>query len=377
MAEAATSGDCPVTRSVDGLKARLIQAGVTLNEPAPPAPLETPWFVRVLQAFSGWLAALFLLGFIAMGVVFVVESPAASLGLGLAMISAAFALLRTARSDVLEHLALAVSLAGQLLVAWAAIEFWGGSAYPFWSLLGWSLFGLQALLALVMPSYVHRVFSAFAASLALYMALAISSGEQTASGLVLLAVTLVWLNEFRWPHRIKSVQAWGYGLLMGLLVMQGLAHSGKPLWFWFEGPISGDSAWMNIWIDRWIAPGLSAALLALTLALLLHSIFTHRSPMLYRRAALGVAVILLISVYVPAVVQGVVLLLLGFAIGHRLLVGLGVFSLLLAIGSYYYWLDTTLLIKALTLIVIGVMLLSLRWFLRRLDPFDDKREPKP
>lgn len=355
-----------MTRSVDGLNARLIQAGVTLNEPATPAPLGTPWFVRVLQAFSGWLAALFLLGFIAMGLVFVVESPAASLGIGLAMIGGAFVLLRMARSDVLEHLALAISLAGQLLMAWAAAEFWNESTYLWWSLLG-----LQSVLALVMPSYVHRVFSAFAASLALYMALATGALEHAASGLVLLAVTLLWLNEFRWPHRIRSVQAWGYGLLVGLLVMQGLAHSsGQPLWFWFEGQISGTGAWIDPW--------LSILLLALTLASLLHSVLqAHRSFMLYWRAALGVALILLISLYLPAVVQGVVLLLLGFAIGHRLLVGQGVFSLLLAIGSYYYWLDTTLLIKALTLIVIGVMLLSLRWFLRRLDLFDDKREPKP
>ncbi|BBI48928.1 hypothetical protein HORIV_13490 [Vreelandella olivaria] len=81
--------------------------------------------MRVLQAFSGWLAALFLLGFVAMGVVFVVESPAASLGLGLAMIGAAYGLFRKARSDVLEHLALAVSLAGQLLIAWASVAFLG------------------------------------------------------------------------------------------------------------------------------------------------------------------------------------------------------------------------------------------------------------
>ncbi|MBT2787052.1 MULTISPECIES: DUF4401 domain-containing protein [unclassified Halomonas] len=365
--------------NMNELKARLSQAGIPLNEPTSSAQLQTPWFVRALQAFSGWLAALFLLGFIAMGVVFMVESPAASLGLGLAMIGAACALLRSARSDVLEHLALAVSLAGQLLVAWAAIEFWSESAYSLWSLLGWSLFGLQAVLALVIPSLVHRTFSAFAASLALYMALAVSDLELVANGLVLLALTLLWLNEFRWPQRIRSVQAWGYGLLMGLLVIQGLAHSGQPFWLGVEGQQIGDGAWMALGIDlEDIDPWLSAVLLALTLVLLLYSIFhTLRSPMLYWHAAIGVAVMLLISLYLPAVVQGVVVLLLGFAIGHRLLVGLGMFSLLLAMGSYYYWLDTTLLIKALTLIVIGVMLLSLRWLLRWLSPLDDKRELKP
>ncbi|MCH4811707.1 DUF4401 domain-containing protein [Vreelandella neptunia] len=333
------------TNELNDLKTRLSQAGVTLNEPATPATLETPWFVRALQAFSGWLAALFLLGFIAMGVVFVVESTAASMGLGLAMIGAAYGLFRRARSDVLEHLALAVSLAGQLLIAWAAVAFWHESAYLFWSLLG-----LQSVLALIMPSLVHRAFSALAASLALYMALALHAMAPMASGMVLLALTLLWLNEFRWPGRIRDVQAWGYGLLIGLLVMQGLAHSGQPLAFWFETHTINAFAWT--------APWLSAVLVALSLAVLLCTTFQSQTHWgLY----LSSVVVLLISFYTPGVGEGVVLLLLGFAMGHRLVMGLGVFSLLMGIGSYYYWLDATLLTKALTLMMLGGLLLALRW----------------
>ncbi|MDQ7734160.1 DUF4401 domain-containing protein [Halomonas sp. SpR1] len=340
--------------SMNDLRVRLSQAGIPLNEPTSSAQLQTPWFVRALQAFSGWLAALFLLGFIAMGVVFVVESPAASLGLGLAMIGAAFALLRTARSDVLEHLALAVSLAGQLLVAWAAIEFWGESAYPFWSQLGWSLFGLQAVLALVMPSLVHRTFSAFAASLALYMALAMSAMALVASGLALLALTLLWLNEFRWPGRIRVVQAWGYGLLLGLLVMQGLAHSGQPLVFWFDAHSTSGLAWS--------APWLNAVLVALSLALLLYKVAQSKP---HWALYLSPIALLLFSFYAPDVSQGLVIVLLGFAMGHRLVMGLGVFSLLMGMGSYYYWLDATLLTKALTLLIIGGVLLTLRLALHK------------
>lgn len=346
-----------MTRNGDDFKAKLSQANITLNEPIKPLPLETPWFVRALQAFSGWLAALFLLGFIAMGMVFVVESPATSMGLGLVMIGAAYALLRRARSDVLEHLALAVSLAGQLLIAWALVEWWEASPYSLWSLLGWSLFGLQCVLAMVMPSQVHRVFSAFAASLALYMALAMSVMAPVASGLVLLAMTLLWLNEFRWPGRFKDVQAWGYGLLLGLLVIQWLAHSGQAL------PLLNDmtdSAWAGL--KSW----LNVALIALALLLVFLRVFQNLLSFRGRWAAYACATALLfVSFHIPSVGQGVVVLLLGFAIGHRLLVGAGVLSLLLGIGSYYYWLDSTLLMKSLTLLVIGGLLLLLRWALRQ------------
>lgn len=339
-----------MTRETTPLITRLDQAGIPLNEHDTAASPEVPWFVRLLQAFSGWLAALFLLGFIGLGAMSVVESSTASMGLGLAMIVAAFALLRAARSDVLEHLALAVSLVGQLLVAWAWVMVWEASAYLWWPLLG-----LQVVLALVMPSYVHRACSAFAASLVLYMVLAMGALEQSASGLVLLALTLLWLNEFRWPRRIGNVQAWGYGLLVGLLVLQGVAYSGQPLLIQFEDHSIGTWGWLSPWLNT--------LLLALTLALLLHRVFNTQP--LHWSAFAGAAALLLMSLYVPMVVQGVVVMLLGFAIGHRLLIVLGVLSLLVGMGSYYYWLDTTLLIKALTLLVIGVLLLVLRWVLRK------------
>lgn len=350
-----------MTNSNVVLKTKLSRAGITLKEPTTSAPLEPPWFVRALQAFTGWLAALFLLGFIAMGVVFVVESSAASMGLGLVMIGAAFGLFRRARSDVLEHLALAVSLAGQLLIAWALVAWWEATPYSIWSRLGWSLVGLQCVLALVMPSQIHRTFSAFAATLALYTALSTSSLAPLTSGCVLLMMTLLWLNEFRWPNRIKHVQAWGYGLLIGLLVLQGIVPNEQTFWLWFEAHASGD-------VSR-LAPWLNAVFVALALMALLYAVCrrqrTYRSQW---SVYIAPVVVLLIACYAPGIGAGIVILLLGFAIGHRLLVGVGVFSLLMGIGSYYYWLDTTLLVKALSLLILGLSMLTLRWLLHKRLP---------
>lgn len=350
-----------MTRKTTPLITRLSQAGIPLSEHDSKVSPEVPWFVRLLQAFSGWLAAFFLLGFVALAAMPVMDSAAASMGLGLIMIATAFALLSAARHDVLEHLALAVSLVGQLLVAWAWVMTWDASASLWWPLLV-----LQVVLALVMPSYMHRTFSACAASLALYMALAMIALEQSTSWLVLLALTLLWLNEFRWPGRIRNVQAWGYGLLVGLLILQGVAHSGQPLWIQFEDHRVG--TW------GWLVPWLNTVLSALTLALLLHRVFKTQPR--HWSAFAGAVALLLVSLYVPMVVQGVVVLLLGFAIGHRLLFGLGVLSLLVGTGSYYYWLDTTLLIKALTLLVIGVLLLVLRKSLRVWHGASTPREPR-
>lgn len=184
--------------------------------------------------------------------------------------------------------------------------------------------------------------------------------------------------SFTGQGRIKDVQAWGYGLLMGLLVMHGLAYSGQPFWLWFDDSSGSGFAWLAPWLNR--------ALVAVSLASLLSTVFQqhllikpHSTHLNLTKVHLtkvhwgvffGAAVLLLITFYAPGVGQGVVVLLLGFAIGHRLLVGLGVLLLLMGIGRYYYWLDAALLTKSLTLLVIAGLLLLLRWGLRRwLDAF--------
>ncbi|MGR4069751.1 DUF4401 domain-containing protein [Billgrantia sp. C5P2] len=346
-----------MSRSITPLRERLGRAGITMTEGEGEPTLETPWFVRALQAFSGWLAALFLLGFIAMGVAFVVESSAAAAMLGLVMIVGAFALLKAAPGDFLEHLALAGSLTGQLLVAWALADAVGDMNASLW----WSLLVLQVILAVVMPSLTHRAFSAFAASLALYLALAEGvSAPSLAGGLVVLGLTAIWLNEFRWPARLRAVQALGYGLLLGLLAIQAMEHFGQSLLIgrYYDGT---GLAWLEPWAGD--------ALGMLALLLLIRNVFQHHAGAVapgLRAAAYGaVAVLMLLSLQAHGLSQGAVVVVLGFAIANRLVMGFGGLLLLLSITNYYYWLEVTLLTKAMTLFAMGVVLLAIRWAMRR------------
>ncbi|MBZ0329705.1 DUF4401 domain-containing protein [Halomonas sp. ANAO-440] len=346
------------------LTERLAQAGIVVDEGDAPPVLEAPWFVRALQAFSGWLAALFLLGFIGMGAVFVLDSSAAAATLGLVMIAGAYALLRGSNGDFVEHLGLAGSLAGQLLVAWALGAALGDVNAGFW----WSLAVLQAVLALVMPSHTHRTFSAFAASLAFYLALTEGvSAPSLAGGLVLLSLTFLWLNEFRWPTYMRQLQALGYGLLLGLLAIQVTGYHGQSLLLGRYGYGTGLA-----WLEPWVGDGLG------TLALLLlirHVVQRHRHAIApsARVAAYGAALVLmLLSLQAHGLSQGALVVALGFAIGNRLIMGFGVILLLLAITHYYYWLDVTLLAKSVTLLLLGVLLLALRWVLCRRWPIDTR-----
>lgn len=340
----------------DSLKQRLGQAGIEIAEGAVPPVVEPPWFVRALQAFSGWLAALFLLGFIGMGMVFVLESSIAAAVLGLIMIAGAYALLRGNGGDFLEHLALAASLTGQLLVAWALVDALVNQTAGLW----WALLLLQVLLALIMPSLTHRCVSALAACPALYLALIESIAVASlASGLVLWAATAVWLNEFRWPAYMRQCQALGYGLLLGLLAIQVMELGGRSVFMFHHH--DGE-------ILAWLAPWGGDALATLALLLLLWHVFQRHAlataPSVRLVAYGAAAMLMLLSLQAQGLSQGALVIILGFAIGNRLIMALGVILLLLAATNYYYWLEVTLLVKAVTLCVLGVVLLTLRWMLR-------------
>ncbi len=336
------------------LRQQLIQAGIVLHEQAATAH-RLPWFVRGVQALSGWLAALFLLGFIATGVVWVLESPVAALVVGSVMIVGAYALLRrSSGSDVIEHMALAFSLAGQLLMAWPLADMLGFSAR-----FGWGLVVMQAVLAVGMPSRLHRFVAVLLACLALEFALAASGVVQVASSGVVLALAALWLNELRWPTRLSDVHAWGVGLTVGALVLQGLALAGQALWL---------GSFIDVGtLSPLLGRSVGTVLAGVAMLWVTHSVLVRHSP---SKAVLlvsyGVALLVAVLSYgVPGLSGGITVLLLGAAVSHRFLMSSGVLLLLAAVSHYYYWLDMSLLHKAALLLALGNGLLALRWGLRR------------
>ena len=75
-------------------------------------------------------------------------------------------------------------------------------------------------------------------------------------------------------------------------------------------------------------------------------------------AAIGAA-----SFKAPGIAGGLMIALLGFANGNRLLAGLGIAALLFYVSSYYYLLDATLLVKSGVLFATGLVLLAVRWLM--------------
>lgn len=347
-----------MTRQVEQIWATLLKVGVVQGTaPEETGKLESPWYVKVLLAFSGWLAALLLLGFIGMGFQFVFRNSTAAFIIGGIMIGGAFAILRIPKNEFVEHLALAASLAGQALVVYAIFEISNRNEKIAWLLVAL----LQVPLAVIMPSFVHRVFSSFVAAFAFSIALTIMGWPYIVSGVVMLLAALCWLNEFRYPQHMRKIRAFGYGLVLALIQLKGTALFGYRTMGWRFSPSQSE-----LWDKPWIGEVLIGVITLYVAWHLLQRYNQAISQRLSIMALLGALLLCVVSMEVQGITVSMVIMLLGFSGANRVLLSLGIVSLLFYISSYYYLLDATLLIKSQILLIVGLVLLILRWLMLRI-----------
>lgn len=349
-----------MSRDVHKIWTILVQAGFVKGSVPESDTIDSPWYVKVLLAFSGWLAALFLLGFIGVGFQFVIDSSTVSFIIGAAMIGGAFAILKIPKNEFFEHVGLAVSLAGQGLLVWGMVNISNAHDETVWLLVAF----MQIMLAAFMPNFIHRVFSSFTAVFCLAMALTFMGVPYVFGSVVLFLASWLWLIEFDYPEHMRKIRAIGYGLVMALTVLKGSAHfGGLTLWRYAH---NSQESLGQLWMGELLA---GAVMLYVVWKLLLRcgQIVLGRFGI---TAMVGTLALGITSLEVPGLTAGMVVMLLGFSGSNRVLLGLGIVSLLFYISSYYYLLDTTLLVKSQTLVVVGLVLLTVRWLLLLFIPKD-------
>ena len=203
----------------DQIWSMLIRAGV-VDGPAPEAgEIDSPWYVKMLLAFSPWLAALLVIGFVWTNLDFVFTSVAGSLITGGAMIVYAYAILRWTKHEFASNFTLAVSFAGQALVAQAIFFNMALEEEMAWALPAL----LQVPVVVVVENFVYRVMSSSIVALAFCMALTSLGTPYAVSSLIKPLLSCLWLNEFRYPRHMRKIQAIGYGPVLGLIPLKGTA----------------------------------------------------------------------------------------------------------------------------------------------------------
>lgn len=312
-----------------------------------------PWYVGLLAGLAAWLAAVLLIG--STLIVLQGDSPAVAAVTGLLLLGSAILLLR--RSGVFAgQLGLALSLAGQGMLVLAAARFGGLDIWHHRP---------PALAALVLAGGMlavpatggHRLMCALIL-LAAGAALIGFNAWLAGYGLLLaVAAVWIWLWRRRWAgsrraalYRASAGAATVLALGLPIITQQHWLAS-------FGAPIDQRMAFMLSWLYP-----LGAG--ALLLGVVLYLVRQRKASL--RIAAITWALLLGgLGLQAPGLLVAAALWLALFHACERIwavLVGMGA---LLYLGNFYYSLHISLLHKSALLMISGLVLLGLRWFLLR------------
>jgi hypothetical protein len=332
----------------DELWQQLSDAGIVRGD-APALDAPSPWYVRAMLGAGGWLAAGFLLSFVGAIFTFVFESVGAALVVGALVIAGATALFVTVpKNTFVNQLGLAAAFAGQVMVLYGFFESLDSTTGRMLVVAAF-----EAMLAMVVPHPVHRVFAAAAAGIALSAALAYSGAYYLAAGVLAAIVASFWLTESEWLDYASTLRPIAYGLTLAFIFIQATWLGQQAL----SELLSGGTV---EWVPRWAGSTLPAAVLAGTVIRLLQRGGRPLSDRDSIAAIVATLAVCAASFDAPGVPSALMLVLVGFGQGNRSLVGLGAFGLMGYVSAYYYLLDTTLLQKSFAMVVTGAVLLVAR-----------------
>ena len=348
-----------MTRTLDELWEKLRQYQIVEGIRPGIEISNTPWYIKFLLAASGWIAALFLIAFVAAVFSGVLKSSAAGLAFGLVVISLAFFALKRDEQGFYQHVGLACSLAGQAFVVYAIIRLLPNS-FTAGALL---VSGMQCLLFTVMRNYIHRLLCAFLGFMAFYVALNFSAtadlhfaqasfSHAFTIALYALLVAWLWLNEFHLAQFYPATRAAAWGATATLISVGSFNVFQSGHFRRAAGNASMDYL-------HW----LSEALLGLVLVWVVTQILKRQSGLESRVkyiCILGVFALSMISLTAPGITLGLIIILLGYQQQNRVVLGLGFLALGAYVGRYYYVLEQTLAYKSAVLLICGTSLLLLR-----------------
>ena len=331
----------------------------------------SPWFISLFFGMSGILASLFFIGFLTLILdntglldstlaVFIIGGILSVIG-GFLFYNA-----RIRHSPFWNSLAFAITLAGQGYIAYALLA--SEIAEPLNIML---LLLVQLLMTVAIPNFIYRLLSATLALSCLFYLLNYYHLSEISLGLLALITSVTHLQRYtlaafiptKWRmNALEIMSAMGYAsayVLLSISVYFIAAEYGNS----FANFNSLDSYGEAFSYNYYLAQGL------LTLASLYAAYLILKRYQVKLRSTAGLlisaAIVLLgiMSIYVSGLLATSLIIIIATANSQRVLLGLGVIASVGYIFWYYYQLDTSLLVKSVSLFVIGIALLLLRWLL--------------
>jgi hypothetical protein len=289
------------------------------------------------------------------------RNATAAIAVGAGICGAAIVLMRLFTGNVfVVQLAIASSLAGQAVVGFGLLNHDWDAAGPWLAIAAFEI-----VLIAMAPDYLHRVLSALAAALAMHMVLGAIGWAMLFPALLAAAFVATQGNELRVlaPGSIWSPVA--TGLVLALLLVVPSASMWNEIW-------GGRSAVPFVSLPPWLGTAALAVVFVTALGKLLLEARVAWTSYTGMSALLAGLAVVIVAWPIPGVIVALLVLLLAFAAGQRVLMGLAILALLFALGHYYYSLQSTLLVKAATLFATGVLLVGARYLVRMAIPHESE-----
>ena len=336
---------------------QLQDSGIVTGEMPNTVDMEvTPWYVRVLQGFTGQFAAVFLLLFVLSLFKDFVKQEEVAFVLGLVLIGAAYAVFRQLSTAFAGQFGLMLSFTGHALCLFAVHRSLENSST-------WLMIAIiEAVLVWVIPHFLHRFFSCYAAASALVIASIKLPILWLMPSLTMIAVILLWLHEAKWLTQSARFRPIAYAFTFVAIQMHSIFSLGYAAVFKAaEG--------RELSAQTWLIPINEVLLGAMLVVTIIKLLARYHVAVLSKQgltAIIAGSVLALMSLQATGLAIAWILILLGFSAGNRVLLGLGFFAFWSYLGRYYYFLNISLLDKSYVLIGTGVLMLLMRQGLKHL-----------
>lgn len=318
----------------------------------------TAWYIQAAVGISAWIAAVFIIGFIVTGVI-LSESALAYSITGLIFMAAAVGVKQVFRRSIFaSQLTLAISLAGQGL--FVAGIYQGSDSLTVTCLI---TILMEAALIFLYPGRLHRFISALvilgAILTLLYAEWEMYEATHVVVILLLSLAILIWYGDTffvtRGLHSLSRPLGYAVTLTLLGLLLPSVIHELDYVKFW------------------WIS---TLGVLGVGLLFIIYLRFgradLNLSPTLIAAIVGGVIILSTLTWQTPGILASLILLVLGFWRGHRLVLGLSVAFLVFFIGAFYYNLALDLYEKSLILMGSGALFFLARtFFVRQFKPVQE------
>lgn len=319
--------------------------------------VSTPWFVSALIAVSAWLSVIPFLAFIFLS--HLVEEPISAIIVGFVLLIGSV-ILHNSKGHILflDQLSLALNLTGQvLLIVGIASENKDVVTVCL------AILFMEMLLIQMYSDHILRFLSVLIATVAVLVLIydfKLYQGIHILIVLIAMGAVWFWIREA--SHLTDKVMAslhqplaYAFIIALQMILLLSILPNSKfiPPVTWWHSSFS-----------------LTILLLALEYYILRSNNITTFSMNTYTILA-GTLLVALLLYQSPGIIASLIVLVLGLQRGNRVLIGLALVFLSIFLIAYYYYLDITLLMKSISLMSAGLVLLGLRFMLKHILPLSE------